>query len=558
MTTERVDLPRWLDVGALSGGPWLVDGSLCQPDLLAARYARKGDQTRSGNAHDRRTPTERDVDRIHYSAFSRRLGGIAQIISPTLTHSAIHNRLTHSFKVSLVAREIANDLLRTAQGDAQVRSLITDLGGLDISACTAAGLAHDIGHAPFAHAAAVRLDEWLREQPGEASNEGFEGNAQSLRVVGALDLRKQESGWGLDLTAVTLAAMLKYPYTRDEAPAPQSSPVKFSVYAAQGQLLEHARKAMPDSYPGPDWAPVAYRGSQRQSLECNIVDLADDITYATHDLQDFYETGLLDLPQVIGELETVASALASTGLEGVQVSGTRRPLARAALTHSKTHAGWFHEETYVRALRSVLSWLTQIRQSIAGVDPDSEDAKALIQSRFSDELGKIIGSISITRSEAWAGGPNVHPESFQWHKVQQRSSLVVCATGNKALDAQHFRMLRPDTVVASVTSGDDELDLAGIEDTHDRFDHSPHIVEYASRSDTHVFWLINDGNAANFLHGAVIGPAIQLIEGEKLAAIATIARGDLPEPGGSLAEVSSVLRRRVATTWVEHFAHETY
>lgn len=140
----------------------------------------------------------------------------------------------------------------------------------------------------------------------------------------------------------------------------------------------------------------------------------------------------------------------------------------------------------------------------------------------------------------------------------QRSSLVVCATGNKALDAQHFRLLRPDTVVASVTSGDDELDLAGIEDTHDRFDHSPHIVEYASRSDTHVFWLINDGNAANFLHGAVIGPAIQLIEGEKLAAIATIARGDLPEPGGSLAEVSSVLRRRVATTWVEHFAHETY
>lgn len=423
MTTERVDLPRWLDVGALSGGPWLVDGSLCQPDLLAARYARNGDQTRSGNAHDRRTPTERDIDRIHYSAFSRRLGGIAQIISPTLTHSAIHNRLTHSFKVSLVAREIANDLLRTAQGDAQVRSLINDLGGLDISACTAAGLAHDIGHAPFAHAAAVRLDEWLREQPGEASNEGFEGNAQSLRVVGALDLRKQESGWGLDLTAVTLAAMLKYPYTRDEAPAPQSSPVKFSVYAAQGQLLEHARKAMPDSYPGPDGAPVAYRGSQRQSLECNIVDLADDITYATHDLQDFYETGLLDLPQVIGELETVASALASTGLEGVQASGTRRPLARAALTHSQTHAGWFHEETYVRALRSVLSWLTQIRQSIAGVDPDSEDAKALIQSRFSDELGKIIGSISITRSEAWAGGPNVHPESFQWHKVQVMKTI---------------------------------------------------------------------------------------------------------------------------------------
>lgn len=131
----------------------------------------------------------------------------------------------------------------------------------------------------------------------------------------------------------------------------------------------------------------------------------------------------------------------------------------------------------------------------------------------------------------------------------------MCATGNKALDANHFRLLRPETVVASVTSSDDELDLVGIEDTHDRFDHSPNIVEYVSRSDERAtFWLINDGNAANFLHGAVIGPAIQLIEGEKLAAVTTIAAGQLAEPGGPLSEVSSDLRRQVATTWVKHFA----
>lgn len=420
---ESVDVPRWLNVDALQGGPWLLDGSLCQPELLAARYARKGDQARSTNARDRRTPTERDGDRIHYSAFCRRLGGIAQIISPTLTHSAIHNRLTHSFKVSLVAREIANDLLRTAQQDQTVRAVITDLGGLDISACAAAGLAHDIGHAPFAHAAAVRLDEWLRDKPGAASDEGFEGNAQSFRVVGQLDMRKQDSEWGLDLTAVTLAAMLKYPYTRANAPDQESTPVKYSVYSAQDELLTHARKAMPESYTGADGTAVEYRASRRQSLECSIVDLADDITYATHDLQDFYETALLDLPQVVGELDTVATTFTSTGLEGVQASGTRRPLARAAVTLSRTHAGWFEEDTYIRALRSVRSWLTQIRESIAGVDPDSEDAKALIQSRFSDELGQIIGSITITRAEAWDQGPNVHPEGFQWHKVQVMKTI---------------------------------------------------------------------------------------------------------------------------------------
>lgn len=417
------DLPAWLELDSLRGGPWLVDGSLCQPALLEARYARKSGQPSAPNPRDRRTPTEKDLDRIHYSAFTRRLGGIAQIVSPTLTHSAIHNRLTHSFKVSLVAREIASDLLRVAQAEPTVCTLITALGGLDLSACAAAGLAHDIGHAPFAHAAELLLDSWLRETNGPASDEGFEGNAQSLRVIGQLDFRDQDAGWGLDLTAVTLAALLKYPYTRDGATDPQAPVVKFSVYAAQNELLLHARKAMPESYSGANNAPVAYQGSRRQSLECSIVDLADDITYATHDLQDFFETGLLDLPQVIGELDTVAAMLDSTGLAGVPASGTRRPLARDALKLNETHPGWFDEPTYIRALREVRSWLTQIREGIAAVDPDSEDAKALIQSRFSDVLGQVISTIEISRQEAWPEGPNVYPGKFQWHKVQIMKTL---------------------------------------------------------------------------------------------------------------------------------------
>lgn len=137
----------------------------------------------------------------------------------------------------------------------------------------------------------------------------------------------------------------------------------------------------------------------------------------------------------------------------------------------------------------------------------------------------------------------------------ERSSLIVSATGNKALQAQHFRLLRPDTVVASVTSSDDELDLSGIEVTHQRYEHSTHIVEYVTKADDQVaFWLINDGNAANFLHGAVIGPAIQLIEGEKLAAVATLASNPPAAGQESLAEVAAELRREVATIWVKHFA----
>ncbi|OCB60658.1 hypothetical protein A5677_13690 [Mycobacterium malmoense] len=135
------------------------------------------------------------------------------------------------------------------------------------------------------------------------------------------------------------------------------------------------------------------------------------------------------------------------------------------------------------------------------------------------------------------------------------SSLIVCATGNKALRSSDFSLLRPGAVIATVTSSDDELDLDGITDTHHRYEHTTHIVEYVARSDDRkAVWLINDGNAANFLHGAIIGPAIQLIEGEKLAAVAAIASGELPPPGGDLAEVSAQSRRDVAATWVRHFA----
>jgi dGTPase len=127
--------------------------------------------------------------------------------------------------------------------------------------------------------------------------------------------------------------------------------------------------------------------------------------------------------QVIGELQTVAATLESTGLEGIQASGNRRPLAQDAIKLNQTHAGWFEPATYVRALRSVLSWLSSIRESIAGVDPDSEDAKALIHSRFADELGQIIGSIRTSRREAWLEGPNMYPDNFQWHKVQVMKTL---------------------------------------------------------------------------------------------------------------------------------------
>jgi adenosylhomocysteinase len=135
----------------------------------------------------------------------------------------------------------------------------------------------------------------------------------------------------------------------------------------------------------------------------------------------------------------------------------------------------------------------------------------------------------------------------------KNADLVVCATGNKALTAVGFDALEPGTVVATVTSRDDELDMEALLARFDAVKLSPSITMYSEPETRNHFWLINDGNAANFLHGAVIGPAIQLIEGEKLACISALANGEYPRDG-ELHELPTPQREVVARVWNTHFA----
>jgi adenosylhomocysteinase len=133
------------------------------------------------------------------------------------------------------------------------------------------------------------------------------------------------------------------------------------------------------------------------------------------------------------------------------------------------------------------------------------------------------------------------------------SSLIVCATGNKALDLKGFALLPDRAVVASVTSADDEFALDELAGSYTPNVLSPRLTRYGENRGGKIvrsFDLIAGGNAANFLHGAVIGPAMQLIEGEKLAAVSAIVKG---LPKGHISELSDVDRRSVAEIWNHHF-----
>jgi adenosylhomocysteinase len=103
-----------------------------------------------------------------------------------------------------------------------------------------------------------------------------------------------------------------------------------------------------------------------------------------------------------------------------------------------------------------------------------------------------------------------------------------------------------------VTSSDDELNLASLRGTYrvDRL--GPHLSRMTSWN--HHFYLLNDGNAVNFVHGAAVGPFIFLVQGEILAALALLSSGQTMEPG--LHEVGNREREIIARSWLRCFNEE--
>jgi dGTPase len=216
-----------------------------------------------------RSETQRDRDRILYSSAFARLAGITQVASSS-PGASFHNRLTHSFKVAQVARRLA-ERLQAEEGDVEL------VQNLDADAAEAAALGHDTGHPPFGHIA----EEILADAMQQAG--GFEGNAQSFRIVCRLAMRDPEQR-GLNLTPTSLNGMLKYPWLPGDHPGdPESS--KFGAYWSDREDFLAAQ------------GKSTVRPGQR-TLEAELMDWSDDITYAVHDLEDFYRVGLVPLDRL--------------------------------------------------------------------------------------------------------------------------------------------------------------------------------------------------------------------------------------------------------------------
>lgn len=153
-----------------------------------------------------------------------------------------------------------------------------DFRGLDPEVVEAACLAHDLGHPPFGHVGEHVLDELVRKY----DDDGFEGNAQSFRIVTKLAVRFPDAD-GIDLTRATLAACLKYPWHRAKNGKRSK---KWSVYKSEADDFKFARKD--------------HRHTEK-TLEAELMDWADDVSYSVHDLEDFHRCNALPWQKIIAD-----------------------------------------------------------------------------------------------------------------------------------------------------------------------------------------------------------------------------------------------------------------
>jgi len=262
-----------------------------------------------------------------------------------------HNRLTHTLKVAQLARRLAERFAAQYQGE------LEDAGEcIDAEVVEAAALAHDLGHPPFGHIGEQTLRDCVRNA---GLPEGYEGNAQSFRIVNRLaEYRVKVKG--LDLTRATRAAILKYPWLYNGNP-PDKSPEKFGAYKSDEQ----------------DWLEAcAGREMGIASLEAQIMDHADAVTYSVHDLDDFYRAGLIPLENVCasfaGEWEEFVKA--SKGKRHAELIDDQKSGVAQwfnLLYATDPYRGFSHQRAALqaRASQAITRFVQRVEVSFEGANP---------------------------------------------------------------------------------------------------------------------------------------------------------------------------------------------
>lgn len=286
-----------------------------------------------------RTAFQRDRARVLHSAALRRLAGKTQVVAPgsssPVWDATPRTRLTHSLECAQVGRDLGAAL------------------GCDPDLVEVACLAHDLGHPPFGHNGETALSEIA------ADAGGFEGNAQSLRLLSRLEPKRfsdvpgAQAHVGLNLTRAALDAATKYPWRRGERPGEPDSP-KFGVYDDDLPVFRWLRSGAPED---------------RRCFEAQVMDWSDDVAYSVHDVEDGLRAGYLDPRLLLSapERRDIFAVAVTRYAPGAEASGLS-----AALDRLLAQDWW----------------------------PHGYDGTALAQARLKDATSQLIGRFCLAAEAA--------------------------------------------------------------------------------------------------------------------------------------------------------------
>lgn len=279
---------------------------------------RIDDTPKDVDPDDSRSPFEHDLDIVTFSNAFRRLSRKTQV-HPFSENAHTHTRLTHSLEVASVGRSLGQQLAANIQDKLPKKTTAADLGALVQAAC----LAHDIGNPPFGHAGEDVLSDWFQHEgsiylgnlkPNYKDDIlRFEGNAQGLRILTQTENYLFKGG--LRLTYGTLAAFMKYPWCSSATKEEDNG--KFGAYLSEATILKTIATRTGLVSKGKNrWCrhPLAF-----------LTEAADDICYATIDLEDAVDLGLLSFKEV-----------QSVYLKGLGDDERRRALSRLDKTDSNS------------------------------------------------------------------------------------------------------------------------------------------------------------------------------------------------------------------------------
>ena len=307
-----------------------------------------------------RSAFRRDNGRLIHSASFRRLQGKTQLF-PSYESDFFRNRLTHSLEVAQIAKGIAEYI-----NESEEYPFFKDDNRINLDLVETAALAHDLGHPPFGHNGEKALDNKMKDCGG------FEGNAQTLRILTKLEKKEildgsykskpltsdgKDNRGGLNCTYRTLASVLKYddmiPKTRD-----MSADLCKGYYYTEEDLVNKIKNHVIRSP----------QTEKFKTIECHIMDVADDIAYCTYDLEDALKAEFLSPLKILTSSNRLLEKVAKKACKYCDLAE-------------------FKNEDVLRSLKRIFhkflaTGIEQAKKDLKDRDPKNVDSLAILSSSY--------------------------------------------------------------------------------------------------------------------------------------------------------------------------------